>query len=86
MYVCLRLMSVGKRNVNGTFVSTWDRDCMHVKDDTWQRGLKEIRSHDIVRTEMGRVTTDRWTTDLKPRIVYILNNEVLINNSAPRPT
>ncbi len=80
VYTCLRLMLAGKPDDQGAHVTTWDRRRMHVKDDTWQRGVKELELKNLVRTDKRRVVVDRWTTDLSLQKVYFLNNDYLKNN------
>lgn len=82
-YLCLRLVLAGKPDHEGAHISSWDREKFVVKDDTWQRGVKELELLGLVRTEIGRVAVDRWTTDLRQRKVYYLNNRFLIENDGP---
>lgn len=79
-YICLRLMLPGEPDDVGVHISRWDRGRLHVKDDTWQRAVKELESHNVVRTERRRVAADRWTSDLTLRKMYYLNNDHLMSN------
>lgn len=83
VYLCLRLVLAGKADDVGAHVSTWDRDRFAIKEDTWQRGVKELEILGLVRTDTARVAVDRWTTDLRQRKVYYLNNQFLIDNDSP---
>ncbi|WP_237771090.1 helix-turn-helix domain-containing protein [Kribbella sp. ALI-6-A] len=35
-----------------------DRERFAIKDDTWQRGIKELEALGLVRSEMGDVVVD----------------------------
>ena len=83
VYLCLRLILAGKPDVEGAHVSTWDRERFAIKEDTWQRGIKELENLKLVRTDIARVAVDRWTTDLRMRKVYYLNNAVLVEHDSP---
>jgi hypothetical protein len=64
-------------------VSSHDRKTFTIKDDTWQRGIKELEALGLVRSEMGDVAPNRWSTDLRERKVYYLHNVFLKNNDSP---
>lgn len=82
-YTCLRLVVAGEPDSQGAHVSSWDRERFAIKDDTWQRGTKELEALGLVRTDMAQVVVDRWLTDLRERKAYYLNNKHLINNDSP---
>jgi hypothetical protein len=82
-YMCLRLVLAGKPDSQGTHVSSWDRERLAIKDDTWQRGIKELEAIGLVRTDTARVVVDRWSTDLRERKVYFLNNTYLMGTDSP---
>lgn len=83
VYLCLRLVLAGKADEEGSHVTAWDRERFAIKEDTWQRGTKELERLGLVRTEIARVAVDRWTTDLRERKVFYLNNQFLIDNDSP---
>jgi hypothetical protein len=83
VYLCLRLGLGGKPDKEGTQISSWDRERFAIKDDTWQRGIKELEALNLVWTDIDRVVVDRWRTDLHKRKVYYLNNTFLIDNDSP---
>ena len=83
VYLCLRLVLAGKTDNQGAHISSWDRERLAIKDDTWQRGISELESLKLVRTEIARVAVDRWSTDLKKRKVYYLENAYLKDNDSP---
>ncbi|MEW2507656.1 hypothetical protein AB0878_45070 [Amycolatopsis sp. NPDC047767] len=83
VYLCLRLVLAGKPDDHGVHVSSWDRDRLLIKDDTWQRGIIELKELKLVRCEVARVAVDRWSTDLRKRQVYFLNNSYLKDNESP---
>ncbi|MET9030966.1 hypothetical protein ABZW96_35980 [Nocardia sp. NPDC004168] len=83
VYLCLRLVLAGRPDEQGAHVSSWDRKCFAISDDTWQRGLKELVALQLVRTETGRVAADIWSTDLHARKVYYLNNTYLREHESP---
>lgn len=84
VYLCLRLVLAGKPDRDGAHVSTWDRSRFCMKDDTWQRGVKELEVLGLARSEeRDGVPADRWSTDLHRRKVYYLNNTFLAENDAP---
>ncbi|PBC36091.1 hypothetical protein CJ178_32320 [Rhodococcus sp. ACPA4] len=83
VYLCLRLVLAGKPDSEGSHVSTSDRRRFAVKDDTWQRGMKELEALKLARSEITRVAEDRWTTDLRERKVYYLNSEFLKVTDSP---
>ena len=83
-YLCLRLVLAGKPDRDGAHVSTWDRRRFCIKDDTWQRGIKELEALGLARSEkQDGVVTDRWSSDLHRRKVYYLNNTFLSEHDAP---
>lgn len=83
VYLCLRLVLAGRPDQEGEQVSTWERDRFAIKQDTWQRGAKELERLGLVRTETAQVAVNRWNTDLRPRKVYHLNSQFLANESPP---
>jgi hypothetical protein len=83
VYLCLRLKLAGKPDNEGTQVSSWDRERFAIKEDTWQRGIKELEALKLVRSDIDRVKVDRWSTDLHKRKVYYLNNTFLLRNDSP---
>jgi hypothetical protein len=83
VYLCLRLVLAGKPDNEGTQISSWDRERFAIKEDTWQRGIKELEALNLVWSEIDRVVVDRWSTDLHKRKVYYLNNTFLIDNDSP---
>jgi hypothetical protein len=82
-FLLLQLVCAGKDDDHGAHVSSYDRQRFTIKDDTWQRGIKELEALGLVRSEMGDVAVDRWSTDLRERKVYYLLNSVLKNNDSP---
>ncbi|MFD0359956.1 hypothetical protein ACFQZZ_00630 [Nocardia sp. GCM10030253] len=83
VYLILRLILAGKDDHAGTHVNGSDRGEYLIKDDTWQRGLKELEELHLVRTEIAKVVPDRWSNERIPRKVVYLNNEYLKTNRAP---
>jgi hypothetical protein len=83
VYLCLRLVLAGKPDNEGTQISSWDRERFAIKEDTWQRGIKELEALNLVRSAIDRVRVDRWRTDLHKRKVYYLNNTFLLDNDSP---
>jgi hypothetical protein len=83
VYLCLRLVLAGRPDNVGTQISSWDRERFAIKEDTWQRGIKELEALNLVWSEIDRVAVDRWSTDLRKRKVYYLNNSFLIANDSP---
>jgi hypothetical protein len=83
VYLCLRLVLAGKPDNEGTQVSSWDRERFAIKEDTWQRGIKELEALNLVWSDIDRVVVDRWSTDLHKRKVYYLNNAFLKENDSP---
>lgn len=83
VYLCVRLVLAGKPDNEGAHVSASDRKKFAVKDDTWQRGMKELETFGLARSEITRVAEDRWATDLRERKVYYLNSDYLKNNDSP---
>lgn len=82
-YTCLRLVLAGKPDDQGAHITPWHRERMAIKDDTWQRGIKELETLKLVRTDTDRVVTDRWSSDLRLRKVYYLNNTYLQETDSP---
>jgi hypothetical protein len=83
VYLCLELVLAGKDDDQGAHISAWDRERFAIKDDTWQRGVKELEALKLVQTDMKRVAVDRWSTDLRERKVYYLNKTYLKGNESP---
>ncbi|MGY2148824.1 hypothetical protein ACW9HM_05040 [Nocardia gipuzkoensis] len=83
VYLCLRLTLAGKEDKQGAHVSTSDRSRFAIKDDTWQRGMKELEELGLAWSEITRVAPDRWSTDLRIRKVYYLNTTFLKENDSP---
>lgn len=83
VYLILRLILAGKSDRACTHVSGSDRRDYLIKDDTWQRGLKELEDLRLVRTEIAKVVPGHWSNERIPRKVVYLNNEYLKTNSAP---
>ena len=83
VYLCLRLVLAGKRDEEGAHISPWDRERMAIKEDTWQRGVKELEQLGLARSDIARVAVDRWTSDLSQRKVYFLNNGFLVDHDSP---
>jgi hypothetical protein len=83
VYLLLRLVLAGRPDNQGAHISKWDRDRFAMKEDTWQRGIKELEALRVVRSEMARVVLDRWSTDLRLRKVYYLNNEFVEEHDSP---
>lgn len=77
VYLCLRLVLGGKEDGVGAHVSVSDRKEFLVKDDTWQRGMKELEVLGLARSETTRAVEDRWSSDLRERKVYYLNSDYL---------
>jgi hypothetical protein len=77
VYLCLRLVLAGRKDSEGAHVSASDRKDLLVKDDTWQRGMKELEALGLARSEITRVAEDRWTSDLRERKVYYLKSDHL---------
>ncbi|GGL44099.1 hypothetical protein [Nocardia jinanensis] len=82
VYLCLRLVLAGKKDHEGAHVSTTDRARFLIKDDTWQRGVRELEELGLARSETTRAAPDRWSTDLRIRKVYYLNTEFLKENDS----
>lgn len=83
VWLCLKLLLAGKPDEQGVHVSSFDRDRFAIKEDTWQRGVKELEALGLLSSKTARVAVDRWTTDLRLRKVYYLNNTVLMNSDSP---
>jgi hypothetical protein len=77
VYITLRLVLAGKPDDEGAYVSPWERGRFHIKDDTWQRGLRELERHGLVTTMTGVRRADRWTHDRRKRTLHYLNNDRL---------
>ena len=82
-YLCLRLVLAGRPDGEGAQITPWDRERLAIKDDTWHRGVKELRQLGLVRSEVGRVTTSRWVTDLRERTLYFVNTKFLTETNSP---
>jgi hypothetical protein len=74
VYLILRLILRGADDSVGTHVSVTDRKNHAIKDDTWQRGLKELETLGLARSESGKSTEDRWSNELLTRKIVYLNN------------
>lgn len=85
-YLCLRLILAGRDDDEGAHVSSWERERFAIKDDTWQRGVKELERLDLARSDTASVATNRWSTDLRTRKVYYLNNTYLKEHDSPQET
>lgn len=84
VYMCLRLAFVGVPESEGIHVSTWDREQFAIKDDTWDRGLDEVKALGLVRVVTDKVTSgDRHETDRRQRRIYYLNHTYLRENDSP---
>lgn len=83
VYVCLRLMFVSKSESNGLHISVWERERFAMGDDTWHRGVAELQSLGLVKSEISSVQADNWSTDLRKRKVYYLNHTYLMENDSP---
>ncbi|CCK62874.1 hypothetical protein [Mycobacterium canetti] len=84
VYLCLRLVLAGNNNdQSGAHVSSADRKRFAIKDDTWQRGMKELEKLKLARSEIGKSTANRWSTDLRTHKIYYLNNGYLTDNDSP---
>lgn len=83
VYIILRLILAGADDAVGTHVSAADRRRHAIKDDTWQRGLKELEALGLARSEIGKSTEDRWSSELLTRKIVYLNKRYLIENASP---
>ncbi|MFF0528431.1 hypothetical protein ACFYT3_08570 [Nocardia amikacinitolerans] len=83
VYVILRLILAGKDDAVGAHVSATDRKNHAIKDDTWQRGLKELEALGLARSEIGKSLEDRWSSELLTRKIVYLNKRYLIDNASP---
>jgi hypothetical protein len=83
VYLCLRLVLAGKMDEFGAHVSSADRKRFVIKDDTWQRGMKELKKLKLARSETGRSTTNRWSSDLHTHKMYYLDTRYLKENDSP---
>ncbi|MGW5312895.1 hypothetical protein ACWEQ0_23805 [Nocardia thailandica] len=83
VYLILRLILAGKGDDAGTHVSAADRKQHAIKDDTWQRGLKELERLGLARSEIGKSTESRWDSDLLTRKIVYLNNDYLQSTHSP---
>jgi len=83
VYTCLRLVLAGKPDDQAAHLTTQDRKNMRLTDDTWQRGIHDLERLGNVRTEITRVVTDRWSSDLSLRKVCYLNNTYLLETDSP---
>ncbi|WP_196770870.1 hypothetical protein [Mycobacterium colombiense] len=64
-------------------VSPADRKAFANKDDTWQRGVKELEKLGLASSETGRSTTNRRSSDLRTHKIYYLNTSHLGDNDSP---
>lgn len=83
VYLCLRLALAGRDDAIGEHLSPHDRKRFAIKDDTWQRGIKELENLKLARSETGRSTTNRWSTDLSTHKIYYLDTDYLRDNDSP---
>ena len=88
VYLCLRLVLAGKPEAEGAHVSSWDREKFCIKDDTWERGFRELELLGLATGQVeDEVPVDRWSTDrLRNRKVYYLNRTFLETTDAPDAT
>jgi hypothetical protein len=82
VYLCLRLVLAGKGDEIGAHVSPADRKGFAIKDDTWQRGVKELEKLGLARSETGKSTTNRWSSDLRTHKIYYLDTGYLRDNDS----
>lgn len=84
VYLILRLVLKGADDdTAGAHVSVADRKSHAIQDDTWQRGLKELETMGLARSEKGRVVEDRWSSELFTRKIVYLNNSSLKTTRPP---
>lgn len=84
VYLILRLMlKGGTDDTVGTHVSVNDRKNHAIKDDTWQRGLKELETLGLARSARGKSTEDRWSSELLTRKIVYLNNAYMKATVSP---
>lgn len=85
VYLCLRLVLAGRPEAEGAHVSIWDRENFCIKDDTWERGFRDLEALGLARAKVeDEVQADRWSTDrLYKRKVYYLNRTFLETTDAP---
>jgi hypothetical protein len=83
VYLVLRLLLRGADDAVGTHVSVTDRKNHAIKDDTWQRGLKELEVLGLARSESGKSAEDRWSNELLTRKIVYLNNEYMKATVSP---
>lgn len=83
VYLVLRLILKGANDDVGAHVSATDRKDHAIKDDTWQRGLKELETLGLARSETGKTTEDRWSNELITRKLVYLNNNYLKTTMSP---
>ena len=83
VYLILRLILRGGDDTAGAHVSVTDRRNHAIKDDTWQRGLKELEILGLARSENGKSAEDRWSSELLTRKIVYLNNDYMKANTSP---
>jgi hypothetical protein len=83
VYLILRLILAGADDAVGIHVSVTDRKNHAIKDDTWERGLKELEVLGLARSESGKSTEDRWSSELLTRKIVYLNNKYLKATVSP---
>lgn len=86
VYLILRLTLRGADDTASTHVSVADRKNHAIKDDTWQRGLKELETLGLARSESGKTAEDRWSNELLTRKIVYLNNDHVKSTSPVVPT
>jgi hypothetical protein len=84
VYLCLRLLLVGKKEDEGVQVSAWDRKLFAMSEDTLLRGMKELEALGLARSEANLVSTDLFSSDLRKRKLHYLNTDYLIATDSPR--
>lgn len=83
VYVCLRLMFVSKHDGDPVHVSVWERDRFTMSDDTWQRGVAELKRLGLIGSTTAPVEADVWSSDRRPRKMLYLNHAYLLENDSP---
>ncbi|MEU6564179.1 hypothetical protein [Nocardia nova] len=83
VYLILRLLLAGRSDDASCHVSVFERRKHAIKDDTWQRGLKELETLGLARSAISKGAKDRWDSELLTRKVMYLNNEYLKSNASP---
>ncbi|MFQ6394937.1 hypothetical protein ACLMAJ_15915 [Nocardia sp. KC 131] len=83
VYLILRLITMG-RDTDRVHVSVTDRKNHAIKDDTWQRGLKELETLGLAHSMIAKnVAEDRWHSELLTRKVTYLDTERLKTTLSP---